>query len=159
MEQRGTPLRHSPILPSSGGKALDLFKLYHVSVELGGYKVCSENNSWRHVAVRMETTPKKAFILKNIYSQYLLPYEEHLKMTGGAGGMNNTGKSFQLPRLGPMFDGNQNSNSHGFFPPQVSSSFPSNKKHFKKKNKKSKNVFHRLGNKPQHNHNKFKANH
>lgn len=156
MENRGTPLRHSPTLPSSGGKALDLFKLYHVSVELGGYKVCSENNSWRHVAVRMETKPKKAFILKNIYSQYLLPYEEHLKMTRGS---SNFGNSFQLPRLGPKFDGNQNSTSQGFFHPHGHPSFPPAKKHFKKKNKKSKNVFHRLGNKPQHNHKEFKANH
>ena len=155
MENRGQPLRHSPFLPGSGGKALDLFKFYHVTVEFGGYRVCSENDGWRHVAVRMETSPKKAFILKNIYSQYLLPYEKHLQMSGR---IVTTEESFQPQRLGQMLNGNNNSNGPGFFPPPVPLSRPPSKKHFKK-NKKSKNVFNRLGNKPQHKHNKFKANH
>jgi len=78
MQDRGTPVTKSPAIPAlfgSGAKMpLDLYKLFHLVTAEGGMKACH----WQTIAKNLAFPVKKAFILKKIYSQYLLPYEEHM---------------------------------------------------------------------------------
>ena len=142
MESRGTPISSSPTVPGSVGVALDLHKLYHCTRDQGGMQRCCDNQSWRNVAVRMEIPGQKAGILKKIYSQYLLPYEEHQRSQN-----NNSRES----SLGSMLSGGARP-----FPrqvPRLPKPVPAlnNKMKFKKKTKGKKinmmknNVFSRLG--------------
>jgi len=83
MQERGTPLTQSPAFPALDGSKvlipLDLYKLFHLIFGVGGMKTCSELGQWEIIAKDLELPEANSFILMQIYSQYLLPYEEHLR--------------------------------------------------------------------------------
>jgi len=87
MESRGTPIKSSPVRPTAVSispdlqtnkrEALDLYSLYHITLEqAGGMNPCTDTKGWKAVAARMNVPVQKAFLLRAIYQEYLLPYEE-----------------------------------------------------------------------------------
>jgi len=88
MKEQGTPISCSPTKPSSTEnqagnpvvtkEALDLFLLFRLISQFGGFRQCNKDGllKWREVANRMDIHIHKAHVLRQIYKQFLLPYEE-----------------------------------------------------------------------------------
>ena len=64
--------------PVVSKEALDLFLLFRLISQFGGFSQCNQDGllKWREVANRMDVHIHKAHVLRQIYKQFLLPYEE-----------------------------------------------------------------------------------
>jgi len=94
MAERGTPITFSPIIPTSVSvsteskvqkQPLDLYSLFHYAKNLAsaGRAVGGDINKsmWKAIAARMKVPVQKAFVLRSIYQECLLPFEESQKKT------------------------------------------------------------------------------
>ncbi|KAI7900019.1 uncharacterized protein BX663DRAFT_519331 [Cokeromyces recurvatus] len=75
-ERKGTLLQTEPIL---GGKKLDLLRIYKTVLEAGGYEQVTINRGWKQVGDPFNfpaTCTNSAYILKAVYTKYLLGWEE-----------------------------------------------------------------------------------
>ena len=82
MEERGTPITHSPSVPddSRPGRVLDLHSLFNLTmIQAGGMRRCTDNEGWADIARRMGFPIEKAYVLPRLYKKLLLPFEEHQK--------------------------------------------------------------------------------
>ena len=82
MEERGTPITHSPSVPddSRPGRVLDLHSLFNLTmIQAGGMRLCTDNEGWADIARRMDFPIEKAYVLPRLYKKLLLPFEEHQK--------------------------------------------------------------------------------
>merc|ERR550519_68714 len=92
MNERGTPITFSPIIPTSVSvsiesgaqkQPLDLYSLFHQAKNLAsaGRAVGGAINKsmWKAIAARMKVPVQKAFVLRSIYQTFLLPFEESQK--------------------------------------------------------------------------------
>ncbi|KAI9485941.1 MAG: hypothetical protein EXX96DRAFT_547084 [Benjaminiella poitrasii] len=75
-DRKGTILQTEPIL---GGKKLDLLRIYKTVLEAGGYEQVTVNRGWKQVGDPFNfpaTCTNSAYILKAVYTKYLLGWEE-----------------------------------------------------------------------------------
>ncbi|KAG1046072.1 hypothetical protein G6F43_011175 [Rhizopus delemar] len=75
-DKKGTILQAEPVL---GGKKLDLLRIYKTVMEAGGYEKVTLNRGWKQVGDPFRfpsTCTNSAYILKAVYTKYLLGWEE-----------------------------------------------------------------------------------
>ncbi|ORE07834.1 hypothetical protein BCV72DRAFT_100194 [Rhizopus microsporus var. microsporus] len=75
-DKKGTVLQAEPVL---GGKKLDLLRIYKTVMEAGGYEKVTLNRGWKQVGDPFNfpsTCTNSAYILKAVYTKYLLGWEE-----------------------------------------------------------------------------------
>merc|ERR1719186_2178475 len=74
MKDKGTSIK---VLPAVSKKTVDLFSLYKLTKERGGYHACVKNKSWKAITEKLGITytSNSTFLLKKHYDKYLLPYE------------------------------------------------------------------------------------
>ncbi|KAG1452809.1 hypothetical protein G6F46_007012 [Rhizopus delemar] len=75
-ESKGTRLVAEPVL---GGRRLDLYKIFQVVVDAGGFDEVTKNRGWKQVGNLFNfrsTCTNSAYILKGVYIRNLLGYEE-----------------------------------------------------------------------------------
>jgi len=87
---RGTPLTSCPAMYR---EPLDLFKLFHVVMEEGGFANCSVKKAWKKVCVKMTANHRQPFLwrlLQKLYRKLLLQFENF--ETGRPEDLSRTGE-------------------------------------------------------------------
>merc|ERR1719354_1241567 len=81
MDERGTAIEKPPMI---GLKQIDLYSLYSLVLDQGGYDSCMANKSWKSVFDQLEgpvnsgnSAGASATHTRRHYERYLLPYERH----------------------------------------------------------------------------------
>ncbi|KAI8378227.1 hypothetical protein EDC96DRAFT_493997 [Choanephora cucurbitarum] len=75
-DRKGTILQVEPVL---GGKKLNLLTIYKTVIDAGGYEKVTSNRGWKQVGDPFNfpaTCTNSAYILKAVYTKYLLGWEE-----------------------------------------------------------------------------------
>ncbi|KAI8080770.1 uncharacterized protein B0P05DRAFT_539550 [Gilbertella persicaria] len=75
-DRKGTVLQVEPVL---GGKKLNLLTIYRTVLDAGGYEKVTLNRGWKQVGDPFNfpaTCTNSAYILKAVYTKYLLGWEE-----------------------------------------------------------------------------------
>ncbi|BES90154.1 RBB1NT (NUC162) domain, partial [Nesidiocoris tenuis] len=83
MDENGTPINEEPVICN---KDVDLFRLYKVVHNLGGFNRVTNQNNWKSVAVKLGFgfNPVVINMVKQSYRKYLLSFEEWPKRPGCA---------------------------------------------------------------------------
>uniref|UniRef100_A0A146M3D2 AT-rich interactive domain-containing protein 4B n=1 Tax=Lygus hesperus TaxID=30085 RepID=A0A146M3D2_LYGHE len=81
MDENGTPINEEPVI---GSKDVDLFRLYKVVHNLGGFNRVTNQNNWKNVSVKLGFGPNPVIVgmVKQSYRKYLLSFEEWPKRPG-----------------------------------------------------------------------------
>lgn len=92
MKKRNTPILTCSTMLSMSKKPLDLYRLYELTMNKGGFIECTKNKGWNDIANQLgfDTSYRfsgaytlqgssGAFTLQNHYKMKLFPFESHLK--------------------------------------------------------------------------------
>ncbi|XP_060068389.1 AT-rich interactive domain-containing protein 4B-like [Ylistrum balloti] len=93
MDDRGTPINKGPTL---GNKDLNLYKLFKVVQNIGGYNKVTNQLKWRGVYAKMSLPPSNtaSHQIKNAYKKYLHAFEDFYRKLGSSmGTISRPGRS------------------------------------------------------------------
>ncbi|KAL4135614.1 hypothetical protein QTP88_007212 [Uroleucon formosanum] len=79
MDDRGTPLNQSPVINE---KDVDLYKLFKVVNNCGGYNKVNKGKLWKVIATKAGHEEQLFFSVKNCYQQYLHSFEDFYRKLG-----------------------------------------------------------------------------
>ncbi|XP_071963964.1 uncharacterized protein [Antedon mediterranea] len=107
MEERGTPINKPPVL---GYQDLNLFKLFKLVQDLGGFRKVTDQQKWREISFKMGIPVINSSSHHNIkasYMKYLHAFEEYNRKLGPGlpGPLTRTTRrrsSFERPTLSPI---------------------------------------------------------
>ncbi|XP_070179923.1 AT-rich interactive domain-containing protein 4B-like isoform X2 [Littorina saxatilis] len=85
MDDRGTPINKGPCI---GNKDLNLYRLFRVVQNIGGYNKATNQMKWRLVYSKMGLPPSNsaAHQIKNAYKKYLHAFEDFYRKLGSSMG-------------------------------------------------------------------------
>ncbi|XP_022168878.1 AT-rich interactive domain-containing protein 4B-like isoform X2 [Myzus persicae] len=79
MDDRGTPLNQAPVINE---KDVDLYKLFKVVNNCGGYNKVNKGKLWKFVANKAGHEQQSFFSVKHCYQQYLHSFEDFYRKLG-----------------------------------------------------------------------------
>lgn len=79
MDDRGTPLNQGPVINE---KDVDLYKLFKVVNNCGGYNKVNKSKLWKFVAIKAGHEQQTFFSVKHCYQQYLHSFEDFYRKLG-----------------------------------------------------------------------------
>ncbi|XP_060859936.1 AT-rich interactive domain-containing protein 4B-like [Metopolophium dirhodum] len=79
MDDRGTPLNQAPVINE---KDVDLYKLFKVVNNCGGYNKVNKSKLWKFVANKAGHEQQSFFSVKHCYQQYLHSFEDFYRKLG-----------------------------------------------------------------------------
>ncbi|KAL4135552.1 hypothetical protein QTP88_007156 [Uroleucon formosanum] len=79
MDDRGTPLNQAPVI---NDKDVDLYKLFKVVNNCGGYNKVNKGKLWKFVANKAGHEQQSFFSVKHCYQQYLHSFEDFYRKLG-----------------------------------------------------------------------------
>ncbi|XP_025196742.1 AT-rich interactive domain-containing protein 4B-like isoform X3 [Melanaphis sacchari] len=79
MDDRGTPLNQAPVINE---KDVDLYKLFKVVNNCGGYNKVNKGKLWKFVANKAGHEQQSCFSVKHCYQQYLHSFEDFYRKLG-----------------------------------------------------------------------------
>ncbi|KAE9524346.1 hypothetical protein AGLY_015385 [Aphis glycines] len=79
MDDRGTPLNQAPVINE---KDVDLYKLFKVVNNCGGYNKVNKGKLWKFVAHKAGHEQQSFFSVKHCYQQYLHSFEDFYRKLG-----------------------------------------------------------------------------
>lgn len=82
MDERGTPINRAPTI---SGRDLNLYKLFNIVQQMGGYNRVTNQNKWRTIYTKMGlimTNPACSIQIKKAYKRYLHSFEDFNRKLG-----------------------------------------------------------------------------
>ncbi|XP_023209385.1 AT-rich interactive domain-containing protein 4B-like [Centruroides sculpturatus] len=82
MDERGTPINRAPTV---SGRDLNLYKLFNIVQQMGGYNRVTNQNKWRTIYTKMGlvmTNPACSIQIKKAYKRYLHSFEDFNRKLG-----------------------------------------------------------------------------
>ncbi|XP_060868369.1 AT-rich interactive domain-containing protein 4B-like isoform X3 [Metopolophium dirhodum] len=79
MDDRGTPLNQAPVI---NDKDVDLYKLFKIVNNCGGYNKVNKGKLWKLVAIKAGHEQQTFFSVKHCYQQYLHSFEDFYRKLG-----------------------------------------------------------------------------
>ncbi|KAE9534067.1 hypothetical protein AGLY_008803 [Aphis glycines] len=79
MDDRGTPLNQTPVINE---KDIDLYKLFKVVNNCGGYNKVDKDNQWMFVSTEAGHEQQSYLTIKNFYQKYLYGFENFYRKLG-----------------------------------------------------------------------------
>uniref|UniRef100_A0A2S2NDH2 AT-rich interactive domain-containing protein 4A n=1 Tax=Schizaphis graminum TaxID=13262 RepID=A0A2S2NDH2_SCHGA len=79
MDDRGTPLNQAPMIDE---KDVDLYKLFKVVNNYGGYNKVDKDNQWLFVSIKTGHERQSSLSVKNFYQKFLCGFENFYRKLG-----------------------------------------------------------------------------